>query len=163
MFLKKKFFALWALIVLGYQFCPLVGDHGAPDLGSTWLWSGIPWLRPVANFMLLSHFTQLHEHELTFLAHILYTENKKDFLWKHLFLNFFIYLPLLSKFSFCGECLTTRLYLHWLQKFSSNFFFHEILWLTSYSKRLINNNIHFKVITIKYDLACGNRRLYQNV
>ena len=52
--------------------------------------------------MLLSHFAQLYEHELTFLAHILYTENKKDFLWKHLFLNFFIYLPLLSKFSFCG-------------------------------------------------------------
>ena len=112
LFLKKMFFAPWGLIVVGYQFCPLAGDQRAPDLGSTWLWSGIPWLRPVTNFMLLSHFTQLYEHELTFLAHILYTENKKDFLWKHLFLNFFIYLPLLSKFSFCGDWLVTPLYLH---------------------------------------------------
>ena len=98
MFLKKKFFAPWGLIVVGYQFCPLAGDHWAPDLGSTWLWSGIPWLRPVANFMLLSHFTQLYEHELTLLAHILYTENKKDFLWEHLFLNFFIYLPFIWQY-----------------------------------------------------------------
>lgn len=41
----------------------LKDDGELLSLGPSWSWSGMPWLRFVPNFMLLSHFARLYEHE----------------------------------------------------------------------------------------------------